>query len=60
MAKNAKKSSGGSKAKPPTADYHRKMAQTHSAQARIHGAKADLMDAQNPPKQRKRDFPGCY
>lgn len=34
------------------ADYHRKMAQEHSARARLHGAKADLIDAQNPGKKK--------
>lgn len=52
----AKKSSGSrskpaAKSKPLDADYHRKMAGTFSAKARIHSAKADLMDAQNPKKR---------
>lgn len=51
-----KNASGGksSKAKGPTADYHRKMATEHSAKARLHSAKADLMDAKNPPKNKPR------
>lgn len=57
----AKKSGGrssksASKTKAPNADYHRKMAGTYSAKARIHGAKADLLDAQNP-KKNTRNYP---
>jgi hypothetical protein len=52
----AKKSGSRSHSKPapkkaPDADYHRKMASKHSATARIHSAKADLIDAQDPKKR---------
>lgn len=48
----AKSSRSKPAAKKPDADYHRKMAGTYSAKARIHGAKAELLDAQNPKKKR--------
>lgn len=57
----AKKSSGkggsGAKTKPKaamTADTHRKMERMHHAKARLHGAKADMADALNPPKKSSR------
>lgn len=52
MKKSSSKSAKSApKTKVPDADYHRKMAGTFSAKARIHSAKADLMDAQNPKKR---------
>lgn len=52
MAKSGKASKPAAKSKSEgTADYHRKLAQTYSAKARIHGAQADLADAKNPPKK---------
>ncbi len=50
MKKSSGKSKPAPKAKPPDAEHHRRMAGTYSAKARIHSAKADLLDAQNPKK----------
>lgn len=55
--KSSGKSSGSGKAKPKavmTAEDHRKMEQMHHAKARLHGAKADMADALNPPKKSGR------
>ncbi len=47
-AARADKSKGG-----PTAEEHRKMAAEFHAKARLHDAKADVIDAKNPPKAPK-------
>lgn len=54
----AKKSGSkpAAKSKPQGADYHRKMTAEHSAKARLHSAKADLADAQNPNKKRQHPY----
>jgi len=51
MAKG--KPAGGKSKGTVSATDHRKMADTLYAKARIHSAKADLADAQNPPKKPK-------
>lgn len=61
----AKKSGGkpskpAAKTKAPDADHHRKMAGTYSAKARIHSARADLIDAQNPKKDKTGRGPYGY
>lgn len=37
------------KAKGMTADDHRKLADKHRARSRLHEAKADMLDVDNPP-----------
>lgn len=58
MAKKSNSKGGsGAKAKPKTAmtaEGHRKKEQMHHAMARLHGAKADMADALNPPKKSSR------
>lgn len=60
MAKKAaSKASGKSSAKKPegmSAEDHRKMSRELYAKGRLHDAKADLMEAKNPPKKSSR---GC-
>ena len=60
MAKKSASSKGKGKSAPKevSADDHRKMASQHSARSRLHSAKADLIDAKNPPK--KGTYPGTY
>lgn len=38
------------KAKVVTSEYHRKQADRHRAQSRLHEAKADMLDVDEPPK----------
>lgn len=57
MAKKSGSKSSKPAPKTPDADHHRKMAGTYSAKARIHSAKADLLDAQNPKKNSTRGYP---
>lgn len=56
MKKSGGKSDGSAKGKSGksamTAEDHRKTANTLSARARIHHAKADLADALNPKKSK--------
>jgi len=58
----AKGKGGGAKKAPakkePTADMHRQKAAELHAKARLHSARADMMDVKNPKK--KGDVPGCY
>lgn len=50
-----KKRSAKATAKPKsmTADDHRKLADKHRARSRLHEAKADMLDVDNPPKGSK-------
>lgn len=41
------------KAKSMTADDHRKLADKHRARSRLHEAKADMLDVDDPPKRDK-------
>jgi hypothetical protein len=54
MAK--KPSKGGGKPKGMSADDHRKMAETLSARASLHHAKARVLEAKNPPKKDKGSY----
>ena len=38
------------KSKGMSADDHRKLASKHHARARLHDARADMLDVDNPPK----------
>lgn len=40
-------------AKPPSADHHRTKAAEFRAKARLHEAKAEMLDVKNPPKPGK-------
>lgn len=54
--KSGNKSAGGNKSKTAagmSAADHRKISREHYAKGRLHDAKADLMDAKNPPKSPK-------
>ena len=52
MAKKAAPKAG--KAKPSMSpEEHRKQGQILSARARLHHAKADMLEAKNPPKRDK-------
>lgn len=53
----AKKGKPASKPKGMSADDHRKMAETLSAKASLHHAKARVLEAQNPPKKSKGYYP---
>lgn len=52
MAKKGK-SANKSASKGMSADDHRKMAETLSARASLHHAKARVLEAKNPPKRPK-------
>ena len=51
MAKKSGSKTGGNKSKGMTAADHRKAAEMLYAKGRLHHAKADLMEAKNPPKK---------
>lgn len=51
MAKSSKPSKPAAKA--PTADHHRTKAAEFRAKARLHEAKAEMLDVKNPPKRPK-------
>jgi hypothetical protein len=39
---------------PMTAEDHRKLAATHSAKSSLHHAKAQLLEVENPPKNKDK------
>jgi hypothetical protein len=43
----------GLRAKVMTSDDHRKLADKHRARSRLHEAKADMLDVDDPPKPSK-------
>jgi len=51
MVKKSKTTKKSTSREPTGAAYHRKMAATHHAKGSLHNAKADLLEAQNPPKK---------
>jgi hypothetical protein len=53
MAKKSKPAASKPRT-PTTAEEHRKAAELLQARARLHHAKADMADAQNPPKKNNR------
>lgn len=56
MKKLPAKPAAKAKAKISTAEDHRKLADRHRAKSRLHEAKADMLDVDNPPKPTKGMF----